>query len=524
MNHIKIDLERILSDIDRNIFGGYFELGCRDTNFPLLDMGSSPYADKNALRSDVRASIERMNIPNIRFGGNFFSGYHWMDGVGPREKRPARHDLAWDCTVPNNFGTNEFVRLCHTFNMEPYLNVNCGDGDMREAADWVEYCNGKGDTALANMRREHGFREPHKVKYWGIGNEVDGPWQIGFKTPYEYARAFTEFAKVMKRTDPSIKLIASAVSLWEDHPTLFKSEWVERAQLMLEQAGDHIDYMAFHRYAHPALDDPFETYMASAASYNEHLTAYEGLISAVSLERGIKHNIAIAVDEWGIIRTPGGLFGTTPINVNIDELGFAHLPDVKATPFPSMTMIINLEDALVTALHLNAFIRHAASIRMANFTATAEALGIDATHPEKPVLLPTFFYPFELYNRTCGQLALDVSWYGETFAATYRNRAYKGVRTLDVAATLDEAKKRLVVYVVNQSEREAMETTISLTTGEFTGSVQVSVVNGPDIKAENTDEKPNQVVTRQTAVKAAGKSFTFTFEPHSVTALVCAVK
>jgi alpha-L-arabinofuranosidase len=189
-----------------------------------------------------------------------------------------------------------------------------------------------------------------------------------------------------------------------------------------------------------------------------------------------------------------------------------------------MTMIINLEDALVTALHLNAFIRHAASIRMANFTATAEAIGIDAAQTDKPILLPTFFYPFELYNRTCGQLALDVSWYGETFAATYKNRAYKGVRTLDVAATLDEAKKQLVVYVVNQSEREAMETMISLTTGEFTGSVQVSVVNGPDIKAENTDEEPNQVVTRQTAVKATGKSFTFTFEPHSVTALVCAVK
>ena len=144
------------------------------------------------------------------------------------------------------------------------------------------------------------------------------------------------------------------------------------------------------------------------------------------------------------------------------------LPNVKQVP-SHLTMIINLEDALVTALHLNAFIRHAASIRMANFTATAEAWGIDATYPEKPVLLPAFFYPFELYNRTCGQFALDVLWYGETFAATYKNRAYKGIRTLDVAATLDESRKQLVVYVVNQSEREAMETTISLTSGRVYG-------------------------------------------------------
>ena len=523
MNHIKIDLERILSDIDRNIFGGYLELGCRDTKFTSLDMGESPDANKNVLRDDIRRSIERMNTPIIRFGGNFFSGYHWMDGVGPREKRPSRHDLAWGGTIPNNFGTNEFVRLCRSFNMEPYLNVNCGDGDMREAADWVEYCNGKGDSALANMRRKHGFEQPHHVKYWGVGNEVDGPWQIGFKTPYEYARALTEYAKVMKRTDPNIKLIASAVSLWEDHPSFQKSQWVERAQLMLEQAGDRVDYMAFHRYAHPNLDDPFETYMAFATSYNEHLTAYEGLIRAVSLERGIKHKIGIAVDEWGIIRTPADSFETALINVNVDKQGFAHLAESEAIPSRGVTMIINLEDALVTALHLNAFIRHASSIRMANFTATAEAWGIDAAHPEKPVLLPTFFYPFELYNRTCRQLALDVLWYGETFAGTYKNRAYKGVRTLDVAATLDEFHKQLVIYVVNQNEREAMETTISLTTGDFTGNVQVSVVNGPDIKAENTEEKPNQVGIREAAIKATGKSFTFTFEPHSVTALVCDV-
>jgi alpha-N-arabinofuranosidase len=135
MNHIEIDLERILSDIDRNIFGGYLELGCRDTKFPLLDMGDSTRTDKSVLRANVRSSIERMNIPIICFGGNFFSGYRWMDGVGPRQKRPSRHDLAWGGTIPNNFGTNEFVRLCRSFNIEPYLNVNCGDGNMREAAD-----------------------------------------------------------------------------------------------------------------------------------------------------------------------------------------------------------------------------------------------------------------------------------------------------------------------------------------------------------------------------------------------------
>jgi alpha-N-arabinofuranosidase len=128
-----------------------------------------------------------------------------------------------------------------------------------------------------------------------------------------------------------------------------------------------------------------------------------------------------------------------------------------------------------------------------------------------------------LYSRTCGQLALDVFWNGETFSGTYKHHKYTGIRTLDVVATLDQSRKQLVVYVVNQSKEEAMETTVSLASGELAGSVRVFVINGPDIKAENTDEKPNQVGVRETTLKASGQSFNFTFEPHSVTALVCAV-
>ena len=528
MNQIKIDLERIVSDIDRNIFGGYMGLTPSNPTFKYLDIGDSPRADKSKLRSDVRAAFERMNLSNIRFpGGNFASGYRWMDGVGSRDKRPARHDLAANFILSNDYGTNEFIRFCRAMNIEPYLCINCGDGDMREAADWVEYCNGTGDTALAKLRREHGFAEPHKVKYWGIGNEVDGQWQIGYKTPQEYAREYTEFSKVMKRVDPSIKLIAAAVSNWEDsHHHLFadqKTEWVERAQLMLEQAGDRIDYMAIHRYAHPYYDDPYETYMAFGADFNERLTAYEGLIHAVSLERGIKHAIGIAVDECDVARTSADLHRDTPINVVVDDRGAMHLnADLSSVRRRGYRMVCNLVDALVTGLYFNAFIRHACSVRIANYTPMPRTIGGNLDRHD-PLELETFFYPFELYSRTCGQLALDVFWYGDTFSGTYKNRSYTGIRTLDVAATLDKSRKQLVIYVVNQSQKEALETTISLTSGQFTGSVQVSVVNGPDINAENTEEKPNQVGVIESIVKASGKSFVYTFEPHSITALVCAV-
>ena len=317
MNQIKIDLERILSDIDRDIFGGYMELGSRDTKFEYLDVGDSPHADKSALRREVRELLERVNLSNMRFpGGNFASGYRWKDGIGPREERPARHDIAQYSIVNNQYGTNEFIRLCRAMNIKPYLCVNCGDGDMREAVDWVEYCNGTGDTALVKLRQKHGFPEPHKVKYWGIGNEVDNVNQVGHKTPQEYARAYTEFSKVMKRVDPEIKLIASAVCVWENFTLgAAKSEWVERAQLMLEQAGDRIDYMAIHNYTDTYEDDPFETYMAFAMDYNERLSCYEGLIRAVSLERGIKHHIGISVDEWGTSHMPAVLRTKTPPSI-----------------------------------------------------------------------------------------------------------------------------------------------------------------------------------------------------------------
>ena len=523
MNRISIDPERVISDIDRNIFGGFMDIWWQDPGFGYLDSSDSP-------RSDLRTALQRVNFSNMRWpGGNKNSGYRWIDGVGPRENRPARHDLAMHRIVSNYYGTNEFLRFCHQMNIEPQLGINCGDGDMREAADWVEYCNGTGNTALANLRQKHGFTKPHNVKYWAIGNEVDSPGQIGYKTPQEYARAYSEFSKVMKRIDPNIKLIASAVCSWEDHPLgpqfLYReTEWVERTQLMLEQAGDRIDYLALHRYDHLSADESFENFMAFGTDLNERLSAYEGLIHAVSMERGIKHAIGIAVDEWSPGRQPIGSNREVPISIARDERGVMHLSTSSSEVHnPRGRNAITLEDALVTGLYLNAFIRHANSVRMAIFMPIPTGGFMSLAHPEKPLVLQTIFYPFELYSRTCGQLALDVFWKGDTFSGTYGNRTHNGIRTLDVSATLDEAQKKLAVYVVNQSKDKAMETTISLISGDFAGNINVFVINGPDTRAENTEDEPDQVITRESVMRATGKSLTCTFEPHSVTALVCEI-
>ncbi len=480
MNRIMINPSFALASIDRNIFGGFAEHLERCIYGGIYD-SKSTYADERGLRTDVIGALRRLQMPLIRYpGGNFASGYRWRDGVGQRYKRPARQELAWHTVESNEFGTNEFIEFCRALDTEPYLCVNCGDGDMREARDWVEYCNGTAQTELADLRRHHGYGEPHNVKYWGIGNEVDGAWQIGYKTPQEYARAATEFGKVMKWVDPSIKLIASAVSNWNT------TDWVERVQLLMEQAGDLIDYVALHWYVDNEKND-FASYMALSELFDARLSAIEGLIRAVQLERGSKHPVYISVDEWNVWHK-------------------------SATGVEAET-IYNLEDALVIAMHFNAFIRHANSVKMANIAQIVNVLAPIFTR-ENELFLQTIFFPFELYSRFTGTTALNVFWDGDTFG---------GLRTLDVTATLSEDRKQLAVFVVNRSERDGAETTVSLGEGQFSGAVKVYTVNGAGLKTTNSFEQPGQVLTRENQLAPSGNSLRVTFEPHSITALVCQV-
>jgi len=339
------------------------------------------------------------------------------------------------------------------------------------------------------LRRSHGYPKPHNVKYWGIGNEVDGHWQIGYKTPGEYARSFTEFGKVMKWVDPGIKLVASGISDWQ-------GEWVKRVELLLEQAGNFIDYLSLHWYIGNATDD-FEAYMAVSELLEERLSACEGLVRAVALERRIKRPIRLAVDEWNVwYRTFG--------------------PELQQSM--KLEEKYNLEDALATAVQLNAFIRHANTVKMTNLAQIVNVIAPVFTKPDG-LFLQTIFYPFELYSRTCGNKSLDVWWGGDTFSGG----GYTGVRTLDVTATLDESSKQICVYVVNRSRTNAMETEIELTHGEFRGTVTANIVNGPDIKAENTFESSPTVYTREQQVTLRGRTLKYAFEPHSVTALLCKI-
>ena len=481
MNTIKIDVERQIGALSRDVFGGFAEHLGRCIYGGIFDE-NSPLADANGFRKDVMEALRRLRMPVIRYpGGNFVSGYRWQDGVGPRDERPARVDLAWFDVESNRFGTDEFVKFCRQIGAEPYLAVNCGDGDMREARDWVEYCNGTQDTSLVKMRRANGSDAPHGVKFWGIGNEVDGPWQIGMKTPEEYARAFTEYGKLMKWVDPSIKLLASWNSRWH-------TDWVERGQLLMEQAGDLVDYMAIHWYVGNHEHD-FASYMATAEWVEERLTAAEGLIDAMSYCTHNKRPIHLAVDEWNVwyrVRNEGKL----------EE-------------------VYNLEDALVNALQLNAFIRHARTVKMANLAQIVNVIAPIMTSPDG-LLLQSIFFPQEIYSQFAGGTALDVYWSGDTFQAGDQ----PGLRVLDVSATVDEAKGQVALFVVNRSLDQEAETKITLQTGAFGGLGMAYTVAGDGPEAVNTFDKPDAVKTESKALTLQGNEVTYAFPPCSVTALV----
>ena len=484
---IHIDLGRTLGAIDRNLFGGFAEHLGRCIYGGLYDP-ESPRADARGFRTDVLAALRRLRMPVLRYpGGNFVSGYRWRDGVGPRDARPARLDLAWHDVEPNAFGTNEFVQVCREIGAEPYLAVNCGDGDMREARDWVEYCNGTEPTALVKLRQSHGSEAPHRVIYWGIGNEVDGPWQIGAKTPEEYARAFTEFGKAMKWVDGSIKLLASATSFWDP-------SFVERGQLLLEQASDLVDYMAIHWYVGNREND-FNRYMALSEFFEQRLRAYEGLISAMRLAQNIQRPIHIAVDEWNVW--------------------------YRSDNENKLEEVYNLEDALVVAMQLNAFIRHASTVKMANLAQIVNVIAPVVTNREG-LFLQTIYHPFELYSRLCGNTSLDLYSDGDTFDGG----SSAGVPVLDVAGSLDAARSQVALFVVNRTQDAETDVELRLASGQFTGPVQVTEVNGPDIKAANSFDEPDLVKalpTRTLPVGPDGPVVHLTLAPHSVTVITSRV-
>jgi len=291
---IKVDTERAISDIDPKIYGNFIEHLGRCIDGGVFQEGSR-LSDANGFRKDVLDAAKKMGIGILRWpGGNFSSNYHWKDGIGPRDQRPPRLEMAWGTVESNRFGTHEFLQYTEMMGTTPYICANLGTGAWEEAQQWVEYCNSPEDTAMTRLRKQNGRQQPWKVTYWGLGNEMDGPWQMGHRSADDYGKFALEAAKLMKLTDPSIKLIAAGSSNFGPG-----SDWTGWNRTVLEYLKRHADYLSLHMYVGNR-DNDLGEFMAISLSLDERIRTAEGIIRAALSGEPRDRRIYIAWDEWNV--------------------------------------------------------------------------------------------------------------------------------------------------------------------------------------------------------------------------------
>jgi alpha-L-arabinofuranosidase len=470
MNVTKICLDReyVIAPVDPRIFGGFLEHIGRAVYEGVYDPQSGQ-ADGQGFRKDVLSSLKPLAFTAMRYpGGNFVSGYHWLDGVGPRSSRPVVKELASFSIETNQFGSDEFMQLARKMGWMPMLAVNLGTGTPEEASNWVEYCNRPAGTKFSNLRVVNGSTEPYGVKLWGLGNEMDGPWQLGHVPADQYAIRAQQAAKLMKDTDPSIELVVCGSSE-SGLPTYM--EW-DRA--VLEFVGDYADYISLHRYVGD-LNENTADYLAITNSIDQQIEAIDGLCRYIQARTRSKKRYYLAFDEWNVwyrTQTPGGTNGHGKFAQHLNEEEY------------------NLEDALVVAGFLNSFIRHADVVKVANLAQIVNVLAPILTRGDR-LLLQSIYHSLRLYaeRRTGDSLQPVVRGPG------YESPSYGFVNMVDTSAILGTSE--LHVFLTNRSTDETANIEVNTPGLRLESVKSADVVTGPDARAGNTFEMPNTIHSRK---------------------------
>ena len=484
-SRVKIDTERTIGQIDPKLYGNFIEHLGRCIEGGVFEEGSS-LSDAQGFRKDVMEAVRNLDVGLLRWpGGNFSSNYNWRDGIGPRDKRPKRLEMAWHTIEDNRFGTHEFLTYTGMLGIEPYICANLGTGDWVEAQRWVEYCNFAGDTATTRMRKANGREEPWKVKYWGLGNEMDGPWQMGHRTAEDYGKFALEAAKLMKWTDPDIKLIAAGSSNFNP-----RADWTGWNRTVLEYLKEHVDYLSLHTYVGNPHND-YDEFLTSSIELADRIETAAGIIRAALAGAPPNRRIYIAFDEWNVWYRARGAAKESGRNILEEHY--------------------NLEDALVVATMLNTFVNHANVVKIANLAQLVNVIAPIFTN-ETGLYLQTIYYPLQLFAANSHGTALELF----VDCPTYTSKARGKVPYIDASATLQDGT--LVVNVVNRHRDQDVDVAIELEDKQFSGSYQVATVNGPDIKAEN-NFGVTKVKSSPGSVETNGKMLHYRFPAHSYTML-----
>ncbi len=486
---IKIDVGRTIGKIDPNIYGVFMEpihfngarMGLPDTVefntvYGNLYDPSSALADENGFRKDYIDAMKELKITNMRWpGGNFVMGYNWQDGIGPKDQRPARINLAWGGIDNNHVGTDEWVELNKSIGSENVVCVNLGLGTIQDALHWVEYCNYKKGTYYSDLRAKYGHPKPYDVKIWDLGNEVDGaPWELGHKDAEDYVKIAREAAKAMRSVDHTIKLVASGSSYYES-----TGKWVEWNRKVLTGLGDMINYISIHRYWDRSND--YYTFMGqSAMDFEEKINITADEIEAVRAMKDFKNPIYISVDEWGS-------FGR------------------------------NFRSVLPIAQCLNSFIRHANIVKMSNFTMMTSLLSSDR---EKGTYKSPLFYTYKLFSNNCRGNSVDTYVQCDTF----NTDKYKGIPYLDVTTVYNKETNTAFINVVNRDKDKAISTQIINDSGMFSGKAEASLVDSDSLNAPFTFDKQKEYVPVTKEIEIKDGKISYSFPAHSFTQIKVEVR
>ncbi len=472
MAKARITLERAfrIGEVDDRMYGSFVEHLGRCVYDGLYEPGH-PDADENGFRKDVAALVKELNIPIIRYpGGNFVSGYRWEDGVGPVENRPKRLDLAWRTLEDNSVGVNEFAKWCKMVGSQIMMAVNLGTRGTEAALDLLEYCNHPGGSALSDLRIRHGAKDPHNVKVWCLGNEMDGPWQTGHKTPEEYGRLAVETARAMKVVDPSIQLVSCGSS-----NTKMPTFPVWEAET-LSHTYDAVDFVSLHQYFRND-DGDTENFLACSMETDHFIKTVIAACDYVKAKNHGKKDLMLSFDEWNVWYHS---------NIRDDD-------EMKNRPWQKAPHLLEdvytFEDALAAGCVLITFLKHADRLKMACLAQLINVIAPIMTEPGGGACRQTIFYPFlhaSLYGRGTALLPVVMSPKHDT-------KEFTDVPYLETVAVFNEEKEEITLFAVNRDLKEDMLVDLDLKGFEGYAPFEHIVLENDDLRAVNTVKLPGTV-------------------------------
>ena len=464
---LTISKSDVIGAIDPRMFGSFVEHLGRAVYGGVYEPGH-PTADDMGFRGDVLSLVRELDVPLVRYpGGNFVSGYDWEDGVGPREKRPRRLDLAWQSVETNAVGVDEFREWARRAGAEVMMAVNLGTRGVEAARDLVEYCNFPGGTKYSDLRRSNGHDAPYRIKYWCLGNEMDGPWQIGHKTAEEYGRLAAETGKVMKWVDPDIELVACGSSN-SAMPTF--GDW-ERT--VLRHCYDVADYLSLHSYYGNRSGDGGE-YLACCRDMDRFIGTVAAICDEVRREKGSDKTMYLSFDEWNV------WFHSNEQDKQQEKWTVAP---------PLLEDVYTLEDALVVGCLLITLLRHADRVKIACLAQLGNVIAPIMTETGGRAWAQTIFYPF----RDASRFGRGVSLKTTPDCPVYDAGQYGETPYLEAVATCDEAARTLTVFAVNRSETEEIALTLAAEGFPALQKTAHTVLRSDDRLAVNTADAPDRV-------------------------------